>query len=182
MVRVLKLASLAIAILVVSYFAFVIVVTYLTRRAALSSGHGAEPQQTLHTLATAEITYATMYPSVGYAPNLAALGPSRDCGAVQEALHACLLDAGTGCEQGIGQQWCIHGRFRYNVQSSSSKPPFSDFWVTAIPLERGPELRNFCYTNNPWSMRSEPSVLRTKPLTLEEFLALPKDEMTYHDH
>src|SRR4051812_25990432 len=77
---------------------------------------------------TSQIMYSTTYERVGYAPNLAALGPA---GGACNAMHACLLDSSVACPQGKGLEWCTYGSYRFNVQSSSTEPPYKDYWVTA---------------------------------------------------
>jgi hypothetical protein len=121
----------------------------------------------LRTIKTAEFTYAATYPHIGYAPNLAILGGMKDCG----PKHACLLDNVLACPEGVGTAWCVKGMYRYNVQSSSRKAPYRDFWVTAAPITVEPNLRDYCA--GPDSViRSEPAKARTAPYTLAECLTL----------
>src|SRR5215467_14157798 len=99
---------------------------------------------TIRTINTAEITYATSYEKTGYAPNLAILGPAEkgECGPE----HACLLDNVLACPNGIGQGWCVKSGYRFNIQTSSSGPPYEDYCVTATPIEANPKLKNYCST------------------------------------
>ncbi|HTY84319.1 MAG TPA: hypothetical protein VMB19_08870 [Silvibacterium sp.] len=46
----------------------------------------------IRTLNTAEITYNSTYPSVGYAATLAALGPSAATPCAASSTNACLID------------------------------------------------------------------------------------------
>src|SRR6202020_1520964 len=95
----------------------------------------------IRTIHTAEATYHTSYPPVGYAPNLWVLGPadSRNC----DSSHACLLDAVVSCSTGTGQGWCRKGLYRYNIQSSSTKAPYKDYWLTATPIDATSKLRSY---------------------------------------
>src|SRR5215472_11024706 len=55
----------------------------------------------VRTINTAQVTYATNFEKIGYAPNLAVLGPANpgECG----PQHACLLDPKLACTEGSGQ-------------------------------------------------------------------------------
>jgi type IV pilus assembly protein PilA len=47
----------------------------------------------LRTINTAQVTYASMFPAVGYAPTIAALGPAAACGCTTpSSANACLID------------------------------------------------------------------------------------------
>lgn len=130
------------------------------------------------TINTAEVTYATFYEKIGYAPNLAVLGPApttRDCGAE----HACLLDNVVACPGGIGRGWCVKSGYRYNIQSSSSEPPYKDYWVTATPIQADPKLKNYCSTEDA-VIRIEPGASLKRPYTRDECLAVPPDPNGYH--
>jgi hypothetical protein len=138
--------------------------------------HGGQPgAQVVRTLNTAEITYATTYPEQGYAPDLATLGPGRPeatntgCQGPTTA-HACLIDARVGCNAG-STAWCVSGPYRYSIQSSSSKPPYRDYWITATPIEARPEHKNYCSASD-LVVRSEQSLPLSRPYTLAECLAL----------
>ncbi|HZS26735.1 MAG TPA: hypothetical protein VFB76_05865 [Candidatus Angelobacter sp.] len=106
------------------------------------SGPSTPHASNLRTINTAEVTYATNYEKIGFAPNLPVLGPApttRDCGPE----HACLLDNVVACPDGIGQGWCVKSGYRYNVQSSSTEPPYKDYWITATPIKADPKLKNY---------------------------------------
>ena len=119
---------------------------------------------------TAEATYYTTYPSVGYAPNLLALGPapSGNC----DSAHDCLLDNVVACPSSTGQGWCMKTLYRYNVQSSSTKPPYKDYWVTATPVDASSKLRSYCSLSNT-EVRSEQVPSLSNPYTLKECRSLP---------
>jgi len=124
----------------------------------------------VRTIATAEITYATNYEKMGYAPTLAALGPAGngECGPE----HACLLDSHVGCPQDTGQEWCVYEGYRFNVQTGSNESPYKDYWVTATPIEANPKLKNYCTTETAIIRMGSTEPL-SHPYTREECLALP---------
>jgi len=119
----------------------------------------------------AEKTYAGLFPEVGYASNLTVLGPG---GPPCTSVHACLLDNVLACPEGTGAGWCPKGRYRYNVQSSSRRPPYKDFWLTATPIEWDPKLKSYCMSSDGRVTLGDTQPLK-KPYTLTECLALPVD-------
>lgn len=127
---------------------------------------------TLRTINAAEATYAAAYPHFGYAPTLFVLGAggSQRC----DRTHACLLDKVLACPESEGLGWCIKGRYRYNIQSSSKKAPYKDYWVTATPVEADAKLRNYC-SGSDSVIRSKAAKPLKVPYTLAECLALPVD-------
>jgi hypothetical protein len=132
---------------------------------------------TVRTINTAEITYATNYPKIGYASNLAVLGPAE--GGNCNSSHACLVDEVVACPRGTGQPWCVKGAYRFNIQSSSSEPPYKDYWITATPVQANPEFRNYCSLSDA-VMRSEQGAPLSRPYMLEECQALSYDPGSYH--
>jgi hypothetical protein len=149
-----------------------IVVAILNLRKGQMSLPSTPGASTIRTINTSEVTFATDYPAVGYAANLPMLGPA-DSGTCDSS-HACLLDNVVACAAGMGKGWCSKGLYRYNVQSSSSVPPYKDYWVTATPIEARPGRRSYCSYSDA-VMRSEPGVSRSHPYTLEECRDLPRD-------
>jgi hypothetical protein len=126
---------------------------------------------------TAEITYAMNFEKVGYAPDLAVLGPAgtREC----SPEHACLLDFKLACPEGIGNGWCVKDGYRFNIQSSSKQPPYKDYWVTATPIEANPKLKNYCSTEDAVIHRESAAPLK-QPYRREECLAVSPDPNGYH--
>jgi len=167
--------ALAMAVLL----ALAIVIPNLQR--SRMSGPPTPGASTVRTLNTSEITYATTYPLQGYAPNLAVLGPDAadysQCRPTQT--RACLVDPKLACPSGIGTAWCRDGLYRYNIQSSSTEPPYKDYWITATPVQANPKFRNYCSLSDA-VMRSEQGVPLSRPYTLEECQALSYDPGSYH--
>jgi hypothetical protein len=128
----------------------------------------------VRSIITSQITYATMYPRQGYARNLAVMGSD---GPDYAQCHprpdrACLLDQKVGCPSGTGTAWCVAGSYRFNVQSSSSEPPYKDYWITATPVRADPELKNLCSGPDAVVRHEGGSPLSQPYSTLEECLAM----------
>ena len=131
----------------------------------------------VRTINTSQVTYSINFEQIGYAPGLAALGPASagECGPE----HACLLDGKLGCARGVGQQWCAYEGYRFNLQSSSTKPPYRDYWVTATPIEANPKLKNYCSAEDAVIHIESAAPLR-RPYTRAECLAIPPDPDGYY--
>jgi type IV pilus assembly protein PilA len=131
----------------------------------------------LRTLNLSQIVYSTTYPDQGYASNLAVLGSEvpdfTPCHPTQT--HACLMDAKTACPSGIGTAWCVNGLYRYNIQSSSTEPPYRNYWITATPVQANPKFRNYCSLSDA-VIRSEQGTPLDRPYTLEECHSLAADK------
>src|SRR5438477_2344272 len=99
--------------LLVVFVALAIIIPNLFR--AKMSGFQTPGASTLRTINTSEITYATNYPKIGFAPNLVVLGPaeSGNC----DSSHACLIDNVVACATGVGQGWCVKSGYRFNLQT-----------------------------------------------------------------
>lgn len=174
-----KAPYLKISLGIVVVLALAIVILNLHRsRMTADPAPGQEGVWNVLTINTAEITYAINYEKIGYAPNLVVLGPApttRDCGPE----HACLLDNVVACPEGIGQGWCVKSGYRYNIQTSSTEPPYKDYWVTATPIQANPKLKNYCSTEDA-VVRIESGAPRNRPYTRDECLAVPPDPNGYH--
>jgi hypothetical protein len=139
---------------------------------------GTAHASTLRVINASEITYATNYPKMGYAPNLFILGPGLTDSVQCDPSRACLLDTVVACPSGIGHGWCIKSGYRFNLQSSSQGPPYKDYWVTATPIEAKPKLRNYCSAEDA-RIRIAMTPPLTRPYTREECLAMPFDPNSY---
>ena len=180
MKRGLRPLAIGIGLFVILLLAAAIVAPNLCR-ARMTDGQ-APGARGLRMLATVEITYADIYPDQGYAPNLTTLGPDRPDATNDKchptSAHACLIDPKLGCSNGTGLQWCADRVYRYNIQSSSSGPPYQDYWTTATPLEAVLERKNYCMTSDA-VLRSELAPQLSRPYTLAECQKLPIDPSAY---
>jgi type IV pilus assembly protein PilA len=96
-------------------------------RAKMSANDSAAAS-TIRTLNTAEVSYVTAYPTVGYANTLTILGPGTAC----NSSTACLIDnvlsgAATPTKSG----------YTYGLTSTSTAAPFGDYTVSATPITWG---------------------------------------------
>jgi hypothetical protein len=105
----------------------------------------------VRTLNTAEVTYATVYPTKGYAPSLAELGPGADGTCAENngtAEHACLLDsvlANASCTAG---KWCEKSGYRFAIRSTCLQERCMRYVVTATPVNAEAGAKSFCSTDD----------------------------------
>jgi len=99
----------------------------------------------VRTINTAEITYSSSYPTVGYAATLAALGGVTPC--TPNSASACLIDSVLASGNKSGYNFSAVG---------SGGPPSSQYYMTAIPVTINQTgIRSFC--------SFEDAVIRVQP-------------------
>lgn len=82
----------------------------------------------LRTINTAQITYSTNYPAIGYADNLTKLGPPAG-GGVSDQTHADLVDAVLGC----ASQPCTKSGYSFAVLNPVGTPVAS-YELSGVPI------------------------------------------------
>jgi type IV pilus assembly protein PilA len=105
--------------------------------------------QTVRQITTAELSYHSSYPTVGYAPNLASLGgPAAGCSPTPAT--ACIVDTEISSGNKSGYQFLAGGfdpgAIGYNTQFVASSAPL---------LFNRTGLRNFCIATDDGSVRAQ---------------------------
>lgn len=100
----------------------------------------------LRTVNVAQITYTTMYPERGFAPDLATLGPDPRRPGTTSAEHAGLLDATLGDVSCTAGAWCTKSGFRFSLTAVCKQKPCKQFVVVAAPVTTSTGTRSFCST------------------------------------
>jgi type IV pilus assembly protein PilA len=99
----------------------------------------------IRTINTAEITYNSSYPTVGYAPTLAALGGVSPC--VPSQIASCLIESGLASGNKAGYNFTATG---------SGGTPNTMYFTTAVPVAVNQTgIRSFC--------SFEDAVIRVQP-------------------
>ncbi len=90
----------------------------------------------LRTINTAEVTFASTFPTMGFAPDLNSLGPgaSAVCG-TPSTTNACLLDNVLGCPTGVGTTACAKSGYNFFITISASTPN-TYYTSNANPISR----------------------------------------------
>ena len=91
----------------------------------------------IRTINTAEVTYASTYPKVGFSTSLEALGGPTPC--TESSTAACLIDSVLASGQKSGY------RFTYEVQDTNGDGTNDAYLVQAVPVTPGTTgFRSFC--------------------------------------
>ncbi|MGA2859015.1 MAG: prepilin-type N-terminal cleavage/methylation domain-containing protein [Candidatus Sulfotelmatobacter sp.] len=137
-----SLIELLIVVAIILIIAAIAIPNLLNARMA---AYEASAVQSIKTINTAEITYNSSYPTVGYAPTLAQLGGASPC--TPSSTTACLIDniLASGTKAG------------YNFTAiGSGGPPASSYYATAVPITvNRTGTRSFC--------SFEDAVIRVQP-------------------
>ncbi len=120
-----SLIELLIVVAIILIIAAIAIPNLLRARIAANESSAAA---SVRTVSTAELTYQTSYPSLGYAASLAALAPADvSCSAGPTSANACIIDyvlgqAGTTAKSG----------YKF-VATGSGGPPASQYFIDAYP-------------------------------------------------
>lgn len=183
----LKGEGMALAGLILGYLSlpFILIVAAIAipnlMRARMSANESAA-MSTVRTINTLQVTYDTMYPSQGYAPDLSALGngPGDTCNGTGNAEHACLLDGVLGAARCTSGVWCSKGAYKYTISSNCGAPSLTakneqqgdegackEFVIVASPITSTNGLHNYCSIKDA-VVRSRSGGPLTVPPTVEE--------------
>jgi type IV pilus assembly protein PilA len=114
----------------------------------------------MRTINTAQLTYATMYPSKGYASDLATMGPGASETCDNKSVtdkHACLLDGVLGNSSCTSGKWCNKGGYNYSVSTVCRFGTCPGYVAVATPASANAGTKSFCSV--------EDAVVRVKPGT-----------------
>ena len=137
-----SLIELLIVVAIILIIAAIAIPNLLNARMAANE---ASAVQSIKTINTAEITYNSTYPTVGYAPSLAVLGGTSPC--TPNSTTACLIESGLAGGYKSGYDFTATG---------SGGPPATSYYATAVPATvNRTGIRSFC--------SFEDAVIRVQP-------------------
>ena len=121
----------------------------------------------LRTVITAQVTYESVYPQKGYAPDLASLGmdPHGPVAGSQE--HAGFIDETLANESCRGGASCTKSGYRFTVRSICKQHLCEEYVVVATPVDSNTGTRNFCSTSDA-IVRYKPGSRLPSPLSVAE--------------
>jgi type IV pilus assembly protein PilA len=131
-----SLIELLIVVAIILIIAAIAIPNLLRAKIAANESSAAA---SVRTIATAQIAYASSYPSVGYASNLAALGPgNNNCNGGATSAQACILDAVLATGTKSGYQFLSAG------SGGVGGSPNIQFVSSSAPLSNASGVRDFC--------------------------------------
>jgi hypothetical protein len=128
----------------------------------------------LHEIAIDQVNYYSSFGDVGYAPDLASLGPGPDgkCSAGASAAHACMIGAVLGNSACAGTNWCTQAGYKFNVRGICANGKCTDYVISTTPVDVLNGARNFCSMSDN-IVHSETAAPKSAPFSLQECQALP---------
>lgn len=112
-----SLIELLIVVAIILIIAGIAIPNLLRSRIAANE---ASAVRSLRAIDTAEVSYATTYPSIGYANNLATLGPGSNSGnTISSSANAILLDSVLACVNGTGTTPCMKSGYNFVLSGGS---------------------------------------------------------------
>jgi prepilin-type N-terminal cleavage/methylation domain-containing protein len=134
-----SLIELLIVVAIILIIAAIAIPNLLRSRMAANESAAAS---TVRTLNTAQVSFSTTYPGVGYAANLLVLGPNGvDCTvpANVTSTSACLIDSVLGCSA-AGP--CKKGAYNYNMLPATAAG--ADYLAISYPISTSGGNKRFC--------------------------------------
>jgi len=129
-----SLIELLIVVAIILIIAAIAIPNLLRARMAANEASAASGIRTIN---TAEITYNSTYPTVGYAASLTVLGPSAATPCAASSTNACLIDSvlASGTKSG----------FKFSEAPGSVATPQVNYYTTATPVTLNQTgTRSFC--------------------------------------
>ena len=102
----------------------------------------------IRTIVTAQVTYASLYPERGFAPDLATLGPDPNNLAKVSSDHAGLIDESLGNPACTAGEACTKSGFRFKLMPVCKQKSCGEFVAVAVPVARNSGTRSFCATSD----------------------------------
>ncbi len=102
----------------------------------------------LHNIESAEVAYASTYPTFGFAPDLNTLGPGPIAGnTTPTSTNAILLDSVLGCPTGVGTTPCTKSGYNFYITASSAIP-VGAYSVNGDPTALGQTGGRYFYSDS----------------------------------
>ncbi len=134
-----SLIELLITVAIILIIAAIALPNLLRARIAANESSAAS---SMRTIATAEISYNTAYPTIGYPATLGILGPadSGACAAGPAATAACIIDAvlAQGSKSG----------YTFTATQVGAGAPYGKYVGTGVPLSSSTGIKGFCVTED----------------------------------
>jgi prepilin-type N-terminal cleavage/methylation domain-containing protein len=152
-----SLIELLIVVAIILIIAAIAIPNLLRSRIAANE---ASAVGSLRTINTAEVTYASTYPTFGYAGALMYLGPGSGATCTANQNTACLLDSVLGCPTASDGQACPKSGYNFIVNVTAWTAPVTYYFSNANPISSNTGTRYF-FSDASGVLRYNPSVMAT---------------------
>ena len=141
-----SLIELLIVVAIILIIAAIAIPNLLRSRIAANE---ASAVGSLRTINTAEVTYASTYPSNGFANNLATLGPGANGNVTATSTNAVLLDGVLGCNTATASAGaCVKSGYTFNVSGPAAGTTPTSFYVSgAAPVTANQTGNRYFYSD-----------------------------------
>jgi type IV pilus assembly protein PilA len=102
----------------------------------------------IRTANTAQVMYASAYPSKGFARDLATLGSGPGTMSTHSATHAGFLEPTLGNATCTGSTWCQKSGFQFRLTAVCRTSKCAEYVVVATPISTATGTRSFCSTSD----------------------------------
>ncbi|MGA2810360.1 MAG: hypothetical protein ABSG16_03095 [Candidatus Acidiferrum sp.] len=126
----------------------------------------------IRTVNTAQVTYAARYPQIGFASDLASLGPHAKDATADSPQHARVLDESLANAACTGDTPCIKSGYQFRLTTPCQHAPCRQYVVVATPVDGNTGTRSFCSTHDA-ILHAKPGPPTTSPVTVPDCAAWP---------
>lgn len=145
-----SLIELLIVVAIILVIAAIAIPNFLQSRIAANE---ASAVASLRNIDTAQMTFSSAYPSVGFAASLSVLGPGTTPGNTSSSsTTALLLDGVLGCPAGTGTTPCIKAGYNFVISGDGLTPSLT-FAAKADPTVTNQSGRRHFYTDSSFLVR-----------------------------
>jgi prepilin-type N-terminal cleavage/methylation domain-containing protein len=140
-----SLVELLLVVAVIMILAAIAVPNFMRARMAANESSAVA---SMRNIGTAQVAYASTYPSIGFAPDLNTLGPGSTAGnTTATSANAVLLDNVLGCPAGVGTATCQKSGYTFGIAAGSGVP-LNIYTANAAPNAQGTTGNRYFFTDN----------------------------------
>jgi len=150
-----SLVELLVVVAIILIIAAIAVPSFIRSRMAANE---ASAVGSLRNISTAEVTYSSTYPTIGFAPDLNTLGPGP--GGIASSSNAQMLDSVLGCAAGVGTGSCLKSGYNFSITAGAGVP-LGSYSVNANTVTLGQTGQRYFYTDGSGLIRYNTSAIAT---------------------
>ena len=152
-----SLIELLIVVAIILVIAAIAIPSFLHARMAANEASAVD---SLRNIDTAEVSYASIYPALGFAPDLNTLGPGGTAGSASSSANAMLLDNVLGCPAGVATASCQKSGYNFYITAGTGTPVGS-YTSNANPISLGSTGNRYFYSDNSVVIRFNATAIAT---------------------